>query len=75
MQEEDRSSPIAFTVDFGDSGGSQEEKSRKLERFALRSSQRKMMQSPVHGTKHREPSRQDSKGKILPSLKINQDIR
>ena len=53
LQEEDRSSPVAFTVDFGNSSGNMEEKSRKLERFALRSSQRKMM-SPVAGQRHPE---------------------
>ena len=32
FQEEDRSSPVAFTVDFGQTKGSGEDKSRKLER-------------------------------------------
>ena len=32
FQEEDRSSPVAFTVDFGKTKGSGEDKSRKLER-------------------------------------------
>jgi len=40
-QEEDRSSPVAFTVDFGKTKGSGEEKSRKLERFVHKSSQRR----------------------------------
>ena len=44
FQEEDRASPIAFTVDVGGHDSS-EEKQKKLERFALRSSQRKS-QSP-----------------------------
>jgi hypothetical protein len=37
-QEEDtsRESPVAFTIDFGCSGDSSEEKAKKLERFALR---------------------------------------
>ena len=38
-------------MDFGNSSGNKEDKSRKLERFALRSSQRKMM-SPVAGQRH-----------------------
>merc|ERR550539_2189759 len=45
-QEEDRSSPVAFTVDFGKTKGSGEEKSRKLERFVQKSSQRRV-QSPL----------------------------
>jgi len=53
IQDEDRSSPIAFTVDFGNSPGNNEEKNRKLERFALRSSQRKVM-SPSPGGKQQE---------------------
>ena len=40
QEEEDRSSPVAFTVEFG-GGASRQEKHKKLERFALRSSQRK----------------------------------
>ena len=56
FQEEDRASPIAFTVDFGGehSKDTEEEKSRKLKRFALRSSQRKAVQSP---SKHQETMR------------------
>merc|ERR1712130_635182 len=42
IKEEDRDSPVAFTINFG--GGeeeSAEEKNKRMERFALRSSQRK----------------------------------
>eukprot|EP00092_Neocalanus_flemingeri_P103549 GFUD01132533.1.p1 GENE.GFUD01132533.1~~GFUD01132533.1.p1 ORF type:complete len:522 (-),score=129.92 GFUD01132533.1:691-2256(-) len=44
VQDEDRASPLAFTVHFGGKDNL-EEKQKKLERFALRSSQRKP-QSP-----------------------------
>ena len=38
LEEEDisRESPVAFTIDFGSSENSSEEKAKKLERFALR---------------------------------------
>ena len=55
-QNDDRFSPVAFTVDFGNSPGSNtEEKSKKLERFALRSSQRKVL-SPSPGSSARPSS-------------------
>lgn len=40
-KEEDRESPVAFTINFGEGSSSNMEKSKKLERFAMRSSQRK----------------------------------
>ena len=49
FQEEDRASPIAFTVDFG-GNNNLEGKQKKLEKFALRSSQR-TPGSPKRNTK------------------------
>jgi len=59
VQEEDRASPIAFTVDFGGQENA-EEKHKKLERFALRSSQRKP-KSPRGVTKHENEDQKQAK--------------
>jgi len=41
IKEEDRDSPVAFTINFGGGEETVEEKNKRMERFALRSSQRK----------------------------------
>ena len=61
FQEEDRASPLAFTVDFG-GHHSVEGKQKKLERFALRSSQRKQG-SPKGNTKNRNEDDKQMKTK------------
>jgi len=77
IQEEDRASPIAFTVDFGGQENLQE-KSKKLERFALRSSQRKP-RSPRGNTKgENEDDKQlktRTKGKMTVGEPCRDDIR
>lgn len=76
-QEEDRSSPIAFTVDFGAAKGSCEEKSRRLERFVQKSSQRRA-QSPLPGSEYKHhqyllASRRQNSRDLEPSF--SQEIR
>lgn len=79
VQEEDRASPIAFTVDFG-GHDNLEEKHKKLERFALRSSQRKP-RSPRGNNKHENEddkqmkTRSKAKAKMTMGEPCRDDIR
>jgi len=79
VQEEDRASPIAFTVDFG-GHDNLEEKHKKLERFALRSSQRKP-RSPRGNTKpgaeadKQMKTRSKAKDKMTMGEPLRDDIR
>ena len=74
FQEEDRASPIAFTVDFG-GHDNLEEKNKKLERFALRSSQRKPRSPRVHTQPSVSAEQQKTRSKANAKMTMGQPCR
>ena len=74
FQEEDRASPIAFTVDFG-GHDNLEEKNKKLERFALRSSQRKPRSPRVHTQPSVSAEQQKTRSKAKAKMTMGQPCR